>query len=339
MVAITGATGMLGAYILFYLLKAGYTVKALKRESSSLGITQTVFRFLGAPQNMLTKVTWVNGDLTCPEDLMDFISPGDTVYHAAAVVSFDTSERETLFKTNLTGTQYVVDTCIEKKAAKLCYISSIAALGTPENPNEPVNETHKKTAGTKSSGYSESKFRAELEVWRGNAEGLKTVIVNPSVIMGVGDWKNGSSALVGAAAKGLHFFTEGITGYTDARDVAQIAIKLTESEITGERYIINTDNLSFKQLFNMLTDAMGVKRPSIKAGKTLLAIAQRTDYVRTLVTRKKPLLTKETVRSAVKKQYYSNQKVLNALSWDFIEMDTSVKEIAQFYLNNNGKQH
>ena len=85
---------------------------------------------------------------------------------------------------------------------RFCHISSIAALGKTQDGSEITEDTYWIPSKRKS-GYSLSKFFSEMEVWRGIEEGLDAVIVNPSIIMGPGNWEIGSPKLFQSIWKGF----------------------------------------------------------------------------------------------------------------------------------------
>jgi len=331
MVILTGATGMLGAYILYELAKTGEPITAIKRTASSLQITETVFRFMKAqPLASYKNITWVEADITDRLRMLEIIGKEDMVYHCAAMVSFNKADHAAMFETNVAGTAAVADACLINGAKKLCYISSIAALGIAE-PGDAITETDKQTEGSKSSGYSQSKFKAELEVWRAAAEGLNAVVLNPSVILGVGDWKNGPSAFFGTVNKGFKYYTKGATGFVDALDVAQLAIMLANSEIKGERYIINAENVSYRTVFSAIAEQLEKPKPNIEASPMLTELAWRLEAVRCFFTGKKPLITKETARSGRSVKTYSNKKIIDTFNYSFISVEKSVADIAAFF--------
>ena len=115
------------------------------------------------------------------------------VYHCAALISFDPNDFKRLVEVNEEGTGNIVNLSISHKIDKLCYVSSIAALG--KDPNSPEVTEQSEWRGTDVNPYALTKYLAEMEVWRGSQEGISTVIVNPGVILGPGFWESGSGRL------------------------------------------------------------------------------------------------------------------------------------------------
>lgn len=325
MILVTGATGLVGSHLLFELLTRDYNVKALVREhSDKMNVLRTFAHYSKDAQALYNKIIWVPGDVTDIYSLYEAMEGVKTVYHTAAVVSFNTKDYPLLKKVNAQGTAHVVNACIEKKIEKLCYTSSVAALGR-EDSGTPLSEDTPWSNKIRVSAYAKSKYEAEQEVWRGIAEGLNAVMVNPSIIIGPGDRTKGSSKLIETVAAGQLFYTKGVNGFVDVRDVARIMVLLMESNITSERFLLSSENLSYKELLDTIAKHLNVKAPRFYGTPFLSEMAWRLGYVMSLFTRKKPLITKETAHTAHNKHFYSNNKVKNLLQFEFISVDEAVK--------------
>ncbi len=335
MVIVSGGTGMLGAHLLFDLAQKKDKIKALKRPSSNLDLVRKVFSYYtSGADTLLQKIEWVEGDILDFFLMDEIIGEGDEVYHAAAFVSFNPEDHELIRQINVEGTRNIVQACIDNKARKLVYVSSIAALGRGQNGKATTEEDYRDTT-YKSSVYSQSKFDAEQEVWRGIAEGLNAVIVNPSVIIGPGDWNKGSAQLIQTVWKGLKFYTRGTNGYVDVRDVSKAMIQLMDSDIKGERFVLSAGNLSYKELFDHIADKLQVKAPPYFAGPLISAIAWRVLKAGSLFTGKRPLITKETAHNANSFYTYSSQKIIDRLGFEFIPPEQSVADTCALFLKEN----
>jgi len=331
--AITGGTGMTGSYLLFKLAEKGYKLKALKRENSDLNIPRKIFNALSEKgESLFSKITWFEGDLTNYNSVSEIVKGSDFVYHTAAMVSFKPKDRETMIYNNVQGTANIVNACLTHSVKKLCHVSSVAALGNASG-DELLTENTELTDFNDISDYAVSKYKSEQEVWRGIAEGLNAVIVNPSVILGAGNWEVGSPRLIKTIWDGLNYYTNGINGFVDVRDVAEIMIRLTESEISGEQYIVNAENIAFRDLFNRIADNLNKKRPSKYANSFMLHAIKNLDSFRYLLTGKEPRVTKYTLRSAQQKHGCSNEKIKTELNYRFIPVEQSLKDICQIFLN------
>ena len=332
MIIVTGGTGLTGAHLLLRLAQKEEKILALKRKTSDTAMTAKIFSFYtDKPEKLFSKIEWVNGDILDIDSLISLINKGDTVYHTAARVSFDPAEKAQIMETNVTGTANVVNACLEKKAGKLAYVSSIAALGRADNKEVTTEESEWKT-DVQRSPYAISKYEAEREVWRGIAEGLKAVIVNPSIILGPGDFSKGSLKMFQTVYNGLKVYTPGMNGYVDVMDVAEALIRLMESKISGERFILNGANVSYKELFEMMARAMHVRPPTYKAGRLLSEMSWRILKIQALITGKQPLITKQTARTANSSYRYSNQKIREATGMRFTPLSTTIERTASIFL-------
>ncbi|MCD4747372.1 MAG: NAD-dependent epimerase/dehydratase family protein [Bacteroidales bacterium] len=337
MILVTGGTGLLGSQLLLDLVKSGKKVRALKRNKSKTDIVHKVFSYyFDKPEAMFEKIEWVEGDILDIFSLKDAINGIKEIYHCAAIVSFNPDDKESMIKTNIEGTANIVNVALGENIRKLCYVSSIAALGRADNDGIINEDTIWRTSG-KNSAYAISKYGAEREVWRGIEEGLDAVIISPSIIIGLSDNNKGSEELLSTVWNGLKFYTKGVNGFVDVRDVTKLMLLLMQSNIKNERFVVSSENLSYKQLFNMIAENLGKNPPSIKAGYLLSEIAWRVERLKSFISNTKPLITKETARTANQKYYYSNEKIINALNFEFMPISKSIKDACKLFLSNLNK--
>ena len=333
-VFVTGATGLVGSHLAYDLLKKGYRIKALKRQQSNIGQTRETFGFYAdadEADSLFKKIEWIDGDLLDFQSISEAVEGCTHAYHAAAVVSFSRKDRTEMMLNNVDGTANIVNVCLEKKIP-LCHVSSIASLGRSSDSDGMITENDFWQTERGRSAYSFSKYKAEMEVWRGIAEGLQAVIVNPAVVLGPGDWTKGSSKFFLQIQKGLRFYTPGVTAFVDVRDVSRCMIQLMEQERFGERYIISCANLSYRELFNKIAYNLNVKRPTMAARQFMLNAAWRIALPIAAITRKKPFLTKETARSAFNKIRYSNEKIEKSLGYRFISIDKCIEDCCRLFV-------
>jgi len=236
----------------------------------------------------------------------------DEVYHCAAIVSYDPARKHELFTINVEGTINVVNAALNTGVKKLVHVSSVAALGRLRE-NENVNETMNWSEETNNNNYGRSKYLSELEVWRGIGEGLNAVIVNPVIILGDGDWNSGSSQLFKSMYNEFPWYTEGVSGFVDVRDVAGAMIGLMQSNISSERFIISAENRSYREIFNLIADGFGKKKPAKKVTPFIAAMVWRLEGLKKIFTGKSPLLTKETAAAAQASITFNNKKLLQFL--------------------------
>ncbi|WP_070138347.1 SDR family oxidoreductase [Crocinitomix algicola] len=335
MVFITGGTGLLGSHILLELVKRDKVIRALKRPTSSLKQVETVFHYyLGekAPK-LLDKIEWVNGDILDVQSLDNAMDGIETVYHCAALVSFRKKDFKRLMKINKEGTANVVNMALENGVKRFCHVSSTAALG--RTSKEFYTESNKWVTAADNSNYAISKYSAENEVWRGKEEGLEVVIINPSVILGIGDWNESSLTIFKEVRKGLKFYTQGMNAFVDARDVAFVFCELDEKNLINERYLTISENIAFKDLFKMIAREFGIKGPTIEAKPWMAQIVWRIEGVLAFLFGKKQNITKETAHSSMSITKYSNDKVRKALGFEFIPIQISIQQIVNYFKSKN----
>lgn len=320
MILVTGGTGLLGSYLCRYLLAQGKQVRALRRKQSSLRLVQDI----------RDRITWVDGDVLDLFSLEDAMQGVDEVYHCAGLVSYLARDATRLMQVNAAGTENTVNAALVTGVRKFLHVSSIAAIGRISGQTVTENMPWEMNRAT--SVYAHSKYAAERAVWRGIAEGLRAVIINPSLILGAGDWESGSSRLFSVVDRGFKFYTRGTTGYVDVRDVARVAHLLMGSPLENERFIVNSENLAYRDFLWMVADALGRPRPSVPAGKFLSALTWRGLALASLFSGKAPAVTRASARIANSSFYFDNRKIREALHYDFIPIHETIREVAEKYL-------
>lgn len=330
MITVTGATGLLGSRLLFDLLSSGYTVRALKRRSSNTEYIRHVFSFYTDDHDKLfNKVEWVDFDILDIDSVIDVLDGTSKLYHAAAFVSFNPADRKKMLRNNIQGTANIVNACLELKVEKLCHVSSTSALG-PVTQGGMVTEDVMWVPEKRHTAYSESKFRSEMEVWRGIEEGLQAVIVNPSIIFGPGFWEKGSSSMFTVINKGLRYYPGGVTGFVSVKDVSECMIRLMNRPVSGERFIISAQNMAYREVFGMIARSLHVSPPDTEVTPFLAGIAWRLDALRSFFTGKR-IITSEAVRAGSKKTYFSNEKIKKELGIEFQNMGDVINEIGKVF--------
>jgi len=325
MVLVTGGTGFLGAYIIKELVSNGIPVRAIRHRNSLPSFI---------PTSIFNRVDWRDGDVLDIVGLEESIEGIDTIIHSAAKVSFHDSERRDMFRVNIEGTANVVNLALEKNIRQLIHVSSVAALGRKNN-GTIVTEEKKWEDDKVNTSYAISKYQAEMEVWRGMGEGLQTIIVNPSTILGYGDWNNSSCAIFKTVYREFPWYTAGINGFVDVEDVAKAIVLLSKKNISGERFILNADNWSFQQLLTTIATSFGKKPPTRLATPILGGIAWRIEKLKKLVTGQLPFLTRESARVAQSKTFFNNEKILRTLpEFSFTPLQHTISKACENYLRN-----
>ena len=276
----------------------------------------------------------MQGDILDTTILENAMERADAVIHCAAKISFVPADHLAMLKTNIEGTANVVNAALLKNIKRLVHISSVAALGRTSN-GETVTEKKEWEDSRINTQYAISKYNAEMEVWRGIGEGLNAVMLNPSTILGYGDWNNSSCAIFKSAYNEFPWYTNGINGFVAVEDVARATVLLMETGISNERFIVNSDNWTFRRLFTTMSDAFGKKHPHREATPMMAEMAWRLEKIKTLITGKPSLLTKESARIAQTTTYFSNSKICSALpGFSFTPLEECVKNACNHYLQN-----
>jgi dihydroflavonol-4-reductase len=323
-VLVTGGAGFLGAYIIQELVEKGYRVRAIRRS------TKLPF-YIPAP--VLEQVEWIPGDILDVAGLGEAMAGMDAVIHAAAKISFAGSDRREMFHTNIEGTANTVNAAIEQHVSRFLHISSVAALSRTVK-GELITEDKKWQDSRLNTSYAISKYHAELEVWRGIGEGLNATIVNPSTILGYGDWNTSSCAVFKTVFRGFPWYTNGMNGFVDVKDAARAVVALLATEAGGERFILSGDNWSFRQLFNGIAAGFGKKPPSREATPFLSAIAWRMETLRSLFSRRPSLLSRESARIAQSSTRFDNSRILQKLpGFGFTPLQQTVEGACKAYLD------
>ena len=332
MILVTGGTGLVGAHLLLHLIEsrnnATEKIRAIYRTIESIEKTRSLFN-LYKKINLFNFIEWVNADIVDVPSLESaFIGIGQ-VYHCAAIISFDPKDEEKIRKINIEGTANIVNFCLSYNIQKLCYVSSIAALGDLAANETIITEETEWNPEKPHSDYAISKYGAEMEVWRGQQEGLNILIVNPGVIIGPGFHERGSGLLFKKVADGLSFYTLGTTGFVAVSDVVRICNELMNSDIKNERFTLIAENITFRDILNSIAAALHVQKPTKHAKPYLMELIWRLDWILSVVFGQKRQFTKATAKASYSKSLYSNQKIKDTLNTEFADVKEYIKEISK----------
>lgn len=329
---------MVGAHLLFELTKNGKRVRALKRAGSQLQQVEKIFSYYsGETQKLFNAIEWVDGDILDYFSLEKLLQGVTEIYHCAAIVSFDRKDRAQMISNNVEGTANLVNAAIENGVKKICHVSSIAALGRLQN-GELVTEETNWIPSKRHSAYSESKFFSEVEIWRGIEEGLDAVIVNPSIIIGPGNWNSSSPRIFKTVYEGLKFYTRGVTGYVDVLDVVNAMVLLMDEQnfdsCKNQRFLLNAENLSYEEVLNQIADAFSKPRPSVFASGFMMGIAWRLSAVLGLINRKTPAITRDITASSKEINRFDGSKIVKALNFTYAPVLETIKRTARSFIRD-----
>ena len=329
MILVTGGTGLVGSHLIDQLTLENNVIRATHRADSDIERVKLLFKFYSKDFNQLfKKIEWIEADLNNLSQLQDAFKDISFVYHCAAYISFNPSRYETLRRVNIRGTANIVNLCINNKIKKLCHVSSVATLGY--NIKE-IDENNYWDGNKYKSAYAISKYGAEMEVWRGVQEGVKSVIINPGVIIGPGFSKSAFGTIIKMVTNKKRFHTCGKTGYVDVRDISNIMIRLMNSKIENERYILVNKNLSYKKVIDMVSSNLGMKNKSTFVSKSKLKIALVFDLVSSKFFNKERKLSKALCKTLTRNFNYSSKKIKKNLNFEFTSILETFEKSCQFY--------
>ncbi len=317
MIFVTGATGLVGSAMCQLLISKGLTVRALRRVSSDIS-------HLG---DYAHQIDWVLGDLDNFQELVEALDQVHTVIHCAALVSFSKKRRRELFQTNVEGTKNLLHFCAKKGDINFVYVSSVAAITGKKSPI--MHEDMLWEASQAASSYAKSKFLAELEVWRAGAEGLNVAIVNPSVILGPGNWNRSSTQLFKYVWEQRSFYVDGKVNFVDVRTVAHAIWEIIDQKKFGRRYIINAGQTTYLNLFQQMAKQWDKKPPYRRAGNRIAYFVYLFDQLRLLFTKAEPLITKETITITKSDGYYDPKRSIDELGLSYYSLEDTVRWACQ----------
>ena len=232
-----------------------------------------------------------------------------------------------MLRTNVEGTKNMLYIAEEKQVKKFLFVSSIAVLDEV-NENGMIDENSQFNPKEEHSGYAQSKYLAEMEVWRSSAEGMNTIIINPGVIIGTGNWGNSSGELFTTFEKNPFTFSGG-TAYVDVRDVAKIAVELMEKNKFGERYIILSENRKYQDLSDIVRLKLGKSKTKILP-KSILNFAYWLNVLLGWLIPSLKRVTKSNIEAVTSFTPISNEKIKRELNYNFIPINESI----DFHLEN-----
>jgi nucleoside-diphosphate-sugar epimerase len=330
MIFVTGGTGLVGSHIILELVRSGKSVRALKRPSSDLSYIEKLFDYHRSA-GLLERVEWVDGDILDIPSLEEGMAGAVSVYHSAGFISFEKRDFSRLQQINVTGTANVVNIALGAGIEKLCYFSSIAALGRPIDHTGVITEEMEWKPSRFNTGYAISKYGGEKEVWRGIEEGLNAIIVNPSIILGISNPDKGSTRIFRTIWNGLKYYPPGINGFVDVEDVSRAAIALLDSPAENSRFILNAENISYYDLFSKIAGCFGKPAPSVVVKPWMMNSYLLYERLKSLATGKKPLITRETANTSSNPFTYSSEKIKSEIGYQFKDFDVTISELCKYY--------
>jgi nucleoside-diphosphate-sugar epimerase len=332
MILVTGSTGLIGSHLLLFLTRKDLRVRAMYHHKNHIKKTENLFRLYSAePEKLLHLIDWVKADITDITSLPEIMEDISHVYHTAALVSFNPKDKKRLHLTNVDGTANMLQAAMDAGVKKFLHFSSIASLGGYE---QPITEKTIWNWKEPHSEYAVTKYLSEMEVWRASQEGLPVIILNPSIVLGAGFWNEGTGKIIKKADKKLWFYPPGANNFVDVWDVVKAGYQLMQTQIINESFIVGGNHISYKELLNLISQALGKKPPEFQLPAIIGQFAWRTEWILNKIFGKKPVLTKSLYHNLFQKRQYSSDKLIKTLSFQFIPIGAAIRNIVAQYQKN-----
>jgi len=325
MILVTGGTGLVGAHLLLHLAENEHALRALYRQQASIQKTKSLFA-LYKKEGLFSRIEWIQADIIDVPSLELAFKNVTFVYHCAALISYDPDDENDLRKINIEGTANIVNFCLAYQIQKLCHVSSIAALGDLTAQEAEITEESEWNPEVLHSDYAISKYGAEMEIWRGKQEGLNVVLVNPGVILGPGFWEQGSGVFFSTIKKGVPFYTQGISAYVGVWDVVNVMVLLMQSSITGERYTLISENVSFEKIITQIAKKLDARPPKGEAKPWFLALMWRIDWLLSMLFCTPRRLSKYSAQALCSTTLISNDKIQGTLDYTFQSIEEVIAD-------------
>lgn len=312
MIFVTGGTGLVGSHLLLQLIERGEKVRALKRPNSNIRQVEKYFK-RNKSQEIFHKIEWIEGDILDIPFLTEALKGVKTIFHTAAYVSFDPKDEDKIIQTNVDGTEGLINEAIDSGVEEFIFLSSIAAMDDLNPVTKLIDEKSTWNNEASHSTYAISKYRSEMEVWRGSQEGLKVIVFNPSVIIGTFDGNRESERIFKNHVINRYAPTGG-TGFIDVRDVISLMLKIYDLKLFNEKFILNAENKTYHEVLNHLAKKQGKDITVISNG--VLKAIQIFSTVGKLFGL--PTISKGTYNALSTIIKYDNSKISSIVDHQFI---------------------
>jgi dihydroflavonol-4-reductase len=249
---VTGAAGFLGSHIARQLVARGDEVRVLMRPSS----TNRAIADLS--------LEYVTGDLRDTASLDRAMKGVKRVFHVAADYRLWAKRRQDIYDSNVGGTKNLLDAAKRAGVEQLIYTSTVAtiAVDRPQHPNEFTDAKLEEMVGH----YKRSKWQAEKEALGAARSGLPVIVAMPTTPVGPWDWKPTPTGKII-----LDFLNGKMPGYVETglnfvgvEECAAGHLLIAEKGKVGERYLLGGENLTLKQMLDVLSKITGLPAPKLK---------------------------------------------------------------------------
>ncbi len=283
LVAVTGATGHIGANLVRELLRRGRRVRVLvhQRDDALAGLD----------------VERVRGDVVTAQGLRTLLEGADVLYHLAAVISIDGDRDGLVRRTNVDGVRNVMAAALDGRVRRVVHVSSVHAF-VQEPLDEPLDETRAHVPPSYPA-YDRSKAAGEAEVRAAIVDGLDAVIVNPTGILGPFDF---GPSRMGRFFLDLHrrrlpALVAGGFDWVDVRDVVTATLAAEEHGRTGESYLVGGHWCSLEEIAALARDVAGIDPPRWTCPMALAHLGAPFAVAWSRLFGREPLFTTESLHA------------------------------------------
>ncbi|HOU12613.1 MAG TPA: NAD-dependent epimerase/dehydratase family protein [Anaerolineae bacterium] len=321
---VTGATGCVGANIVEALLARGYAVRALQRAASKLDALAGL-----APEYAI-------GDVMDESSLRAAMVGCELVFHAAAVSQYWRNKPEAIYAANVEGTRNVLRAALAQGVRRVVFTSSVAVLGVPTRRGQLLDESATFNLRPEQFHYGHSKVLAEAEVRRAVAEGLDVVIVNPVSVIGQRDVHFVGGEILRTAKRGLLIGAPpGGMGIVSAKATGEGHVLAAERGRTGERYILNGENISHRALMALAAEATGGRAPWFTIPRVMMTpLAALVDLLNR-ARRAAPLVDGSQLHLSARDMYFDGSKAARELGFTSGSARVAIAEAWDWYREHN----
>jgi dihydroflavonol-4-reductase len=321
-VLVTGGTGFVGSQLVAALVKRGDRVRVLRRANSSLVALEGL------------QVEHVIGDILEPEAVARAVKGCDLVFHVAAISSYWRAQREQVYRINVEGTRVVMEACCRAGVPRVVHTSSLAAVGIPLDGTLATEETPF-DALSATFAYADSKHRAEAEVQKAVARGLQAVIVNPAVVIGAGDHYLISGSMIVEFARGhMIAVPPGGTCMADVDAIVQGHLAAAARGRVGERYILGGENLTYRQVVQILAEVTGRPAPRLSLPPWLLGPAAVAVDTFNHINPRPPIVSGEQMHLSAVNFFCDSSKAVRELGYPILPFRAAAERAYCWYLRH-----
>ena len=316
---VTGATGFIGWHVARTLLERGQQVRALVRDPGKLREID---------------VEPVRGDLRDPESLDRAARDCAVVYHVAADYRLWAKHPAELYESNVEGTRNLLQAARKAGVERVVYTSTVGCIGVPVNGvgHEDVPVGLDEMTGA----YKRSKFLAEQIAIQFAREGFPVIVVNPTAPVGDHDFKPTPTGkiVVDFLRRRMPAYVDTGLNVVDVKDTAHGHILACERGVPGEQYVLGSENLTLRQIFEKLEVISDVRAPSVRLPYAVAYAAGMMSTAWAHVSGVEPRAPLEGVRMARKKMWVTHEKAARELGFRPGPADAALRRAVEWFRSN-----